>query len=175
MRAADGDFGELTQQAVWAVQKHNGLERDAVVGPITRAALDAGSVPAPVGGSGSRVEVHLAAQLLLVVRGGRTRRVLSTSTGSGEYYWLDGRRYRATTPTGSWRVYSTWSQGWQSGPLGPMWRPMYYDGGFAVHGSSSIPPWPASHGCSRLSTRAMDMLWSTGYLQLGTRVGVVDA
>ncbi|MGB3763393.1 MAG: peptidoglycan-binding domain-containing protein [Ornithinimicrobium sp.] len=37
---ADGVFGHLTQQAVWALQKRHGLVRDAVVGPNTRAALD---------------------------------------------------------------------------------------------------------------------------------------
>lgn len=169
---ADGDFGELTQQGVWAVQKQNGLVRDAIVGPLTRSALANGALPKPVGGAGTRIEVHLRKQLLLVVRDGKTSLVLNTSTGNGEYYWLRGVRYRATTPTGTWKVYSTYSAGWQTGDLGRMWRPMYYNSGWAVHGSTSIPPYPASHGCSRLSTRAMDMLWSTKTMQKGTTVKV---
>lgn len=171
---ADGDFGELTQQAVWAVQKQNGLVRDAIVGPLTRNALTNGSLPKPVGGAGTRVEVHLRKQLLLFVKDGRTTRVLNTSTGNNEYYWVNGVRYRATTPTGSWKIYSTYSKGWQWGPLGNLYRPMYYNQGWAVHGSSSIPPYPASHGCSRLSTRAMDMIWSTGLMAMGTRVTVAN-
>lgn len=171
---ADADFGELTQQAVWAVQKQNGLVRDGIVGPLTRTALANGTLPAPVGGSGSRIEVHLRKQLLLVVRSGRTSLALNTSTGNGEYYWLNGRRYRATTPTGSWTVYSAYSAGWQTGDLGKMWKPMYYNSGWAVHGSASIPPWPASHGCSRLSVRAMNMLWSTGTMFVGCRVTVAN-
>lgn len=170
--SADGDFGELTQQAVWAVQKQNGLVRDGIVGPLTRKALTYGSLPVPVVASGTRVEVHLRKQLLLVVRDGRTRRVLNTSTGNGEYYWLDGQRYRATTPTGSWKVYYAYSAGWQYGDLGKMWRPMYYNSGWAVHGSTSIPPWPASHGCSRVSVRAMNMLWSTEAMYVGSRVRI---
>lgn len=169
---ADGDFGELTQQAVWAVQKQNGLVRDAIVGPLTRKALTNGSLPRPVGGSGTRVEVHLRKQLLLVVKDGRTTLTLNTSTGNGEYYWLNGKRYRALTPTGSWKVYSAYSKGWQDGALGRMWKPMYYNSGWAVHGSASIPPWPASHGCSRLSVRAMNMLWSTGTMYVGSRVTI---
>jgi lipoprotein-anchoring transpeptidase ErfK/SrfK len=152
------------------MQKHTRVLTDGIVGPVTRAALAGGSLPATVGGSGSRVEVHLRKQLLLVVRGGRTTMAFNTSTGNGEYYWLHGRRYRATTPTGSYRVYSTWPDGWQYGDLGRMWRPMYYDSGWAVHGSDSIPTYPASHGCSRLSAAAMDLLWSTGAMALGSRV-----
>ncbi|WP_161965086.1 L,D-transpeptidase family protein [Ornithinimicrobium cerasi] len=169
---ADGDFGELTQQATWAVQKQNGLTRDGVVGPLTRTALANGTLPKPVGGAGSRVEVHLRKQLFLVVRDGRTTRVLNTSTGNNQYYWLNGVRHLAVTPTGSWKVYSTYSKGWQWGPLGNLYRPMYYNSGWAVHGSAKIPPWPDSHGCSRLSTRAMDMIWSTGTMALGTRVTI---
>lgn len=168
--SADGVFGHLTQQAAWAVQKQNALVTDGVVGPLTRSALANGRLPAPVGGSGSRVEVHLRKQLLLVVAGGRTRRVFNTSTGNGEYYWLHGRRYRATTPRGTWHVYSGYSSGWQHGDLGRMWRPMYYNSGWAVHGSDSIPTYPASHGCSRLSTAAMDLLWGTGAMYVGSRV-----
>ncbi len=168
--SADGTFGHLTQQATWAVQKQNGLEKDGVVGPLTRNALSHGPLPRPVGGSGARVEVHLKKQLLLVVSGGKTQRVFNTSTGNGEYYWLHGKRYRATTPTGTWNVYSSYSGGWQNGDLGRMWRPMYYNSGWAVHGSESIPTYPASHGCSRLSTAAMDLLWSTGAMYVGSRV-----
>lgn len=169
--SADGVFGHLTQQAVWAVQKHHHLERDGVVGPLTREAVSTGSVPQPVTG-GTGVEVHLERQLLLVVRDGATREVFNTSTGNGEWYTLDGRRQRAVTPQGRWQVYSTWSDGWQEGPLGNMWRPMYYNSGWAIHGSESIPTYPASHGCSRLSTAAMDCLWSSGGLAMGSSVTV---
>lgn len=168
--SADGIFGHLTQQAVWAAQKHHHLERDGVVGPLTRDAVASGSVPQPFAG-GTGVEVHLERQLLLVVRDGATREVFNTSTGNGQWYTLDGRRQRAVTPQGAWQVYSTWARGWQEGPLGNMWRPMYYNSGWAIHGSESIPTYPASHGCSRLSTAAMDHLWSSG-LGMGTAVTI---
>lgn len=170
---ADGVFGHLTQQAVWALQKRHGLVRDAVVGPNTRAALARDTKLSPAGGSGSRFEVHLARQLVLEVRSGRTYRLFNTSTGNGEPYDWYGRTYNANTYPGSFTVHSTHSSGWQKGQLGELYRPAYFDRGRALHGSRSIPPYPASHGCCRLSTAATDLLWSTGKMSRGTRVLVV--
>lgn len=168
----DGGFGGLTQQAVFAVQKAAGLGRDGVVGPATQQALDTGIRPAAVAG-GDHVEVHLGSQLLLVVRGGAPALVLNTSTGNGEPYTYEGADYVARTPTGDFGVWLTDGSGWRDGELGEMWRPMFYSGNYAIHGSASIPPWPASHGCARLSVSAMDLIWDQGLLQLGGRVLVV--
>lgn len=166
-------FGHLTQQGVWALQKRHGLVRDAIVGPNTRYALAHDSALRPEGGSGSRFEVHLDRQLILDVRNGRTYRTLNTSTGNGEPYLYYGRRYYAHTYPGTFSVHSTYRSGWQKGPLGSLWRPMYFDKGRAIHGSTSIPPYPASHGCCRLSTAAMDLVWSGAALHYGSRVPVV--
>ncbi|MGB7449280.1 MAG: peptidoglycan-binding protein [Ornithinimicrobium sp.] len=170
---ADGVFGHLTQQAVWALQKRNGLVRDAIVGPNTRAALAYDTTLAPVGGAGRRLEVHLRRQLVLEVRNGRTYRVLNTSTGNGKPYKWFGQTYQANTYRGSFSVHRTYSGGWEGGPLGKLYRPAYYDRGRAVHGSRSIPPYPASHGCVRLSMAATDLLWSVGTMTRGTGVLVV--
>jgi lipoprotein-anchoring transpeptidase ErfK/SrfK len=29
-------------------------------------------------------------------------------------------------------------------------NPMYFVGGYAIHGNPSVPPYPASHGCVRV-------------------------
>ncbi|MGB3829104.1 MAG: peptidoglycan-binding protein [Ornithinimicrobium sp.] len=170
---ADGVFGHLTQQAVWALQKRHGLVRDAIVGPNTRAALRNGAALTPVGGSGTRFEIHLRRQLVLDVRRGRTYRIFNTSTGNGKPYDWHGRTYNAHTYPGSFTVHSTYSAGWQKGPLGSLYRPAYFDRGRALHGASSIPPYPASHGCARLSTAAANLLWAEGKMARGTRVLVV--
>jgi hypothetical protein len=170
--APDGGFGHLTQQAVYALQKAHGLYRDGVVGPATQEALATGYRPAPVAG-GNHVEVLVGAQLLLVVRGGATQMILNTSTGNGEPYEYEGEEYVARTPTGDFAVWFTDGSGWRDGELGEMWRPMFYSGNYAIHGSDSIPPWPASHGCARVSTAAMDMIWAQGLLRMGDRVLVV--
>lgn len=170
--APDGGFGHLTEQAVFAVQKAHGLVRDGIAGPVTLGALDTGLRPGAVAG-GDHMEVHLASQLLLVVRGGATAMVLNTSTGNGEPYTFQGNNFISQTPTGDFAVWYTDASGWRDGELGRLYRPMFYDGNYAIHGSESIPPWPASHGCARVSTAAMDMIWSQALLQMGGRVLVV--
>lgn len=168
----DGGFGHVTEQAVFAVQKAGGLVRDGVAGPATRTALEEGVRPRPAA-RGDHVEVHLGSQLLLVVRGGAPAIVLNTSTGNGEPYTFGGHDFVAHTPTGDFAVWFTDGSGWRDGELGRLYRPMFYDGNYAVHGSESIPPEPASHGCARVSTAAMDMIWEQGLLRMGSRVLVV--
>jgi lipoprotein-anchoring transpeptidase ErfK/SrfK len=41
-----------------------------------------------------------------------------------------------------------------------------------VHGSNSIPNYPASHGCVRISVPAMDMVWETNLMPMSTPVWV---
>lgn len=167
----DGRFGDLTEQAVWALQKAAGLQRDAVVGPRTRAALAEGVVPGPRSRSGRVVEIDLARQLVLLVDDGRLALALNTSTGSGATYWYQGRARIASTPRGWFEVYHQ-IDGLRVSPLGVLWRPKYFVGGIALHGSPSVPPWPASHGCVRLSNGAIDHLWAAGLVPLGTTVWV---
>ena len=31
-----------------------------------------------------------------------------------------------------------------------LWYPLYFKGGFAIHGYPSVPAYPASHGCVRI-------------------------
>jgi hypothetical protein len=37
-------------------------------------------------------------------------------------------------PAGRFHIYCRYSGGWQPGPLGSMYRPNYFYGGYAVHG-----------------------------------------
>ncbi|MBE9403464.1 murein L,D-transpeptidase [Brachybacterium sp. Marseille-Q2903] len=166
----DGSFGHLTQQAVYAIQKAAGLTRDGVVGPRTYDAIRRKVQPRRRITSGTGFEVSKSSQLLIATSEGRLSYVLNTSTGSGERYYSGGRWKTATTPTGDFRMYSLYSRGWQTGPLGNLYRPGYYDRGWAIHGSGSIPPYPASHGCSRISTAASDMLWTRGWFIKNRRV-----
>ena len=166
----DGRFGRLTQQATWALEKAAGLHRDGIAGSAELRALDVvRRTLRPRTTAGRAVEVDLGRQLLLVVRDGRVVAVLNTSTGSGETYVDQGRTKRAVTPTGSFAVLRQ-IDGLRRSPLGVLWRPKYFIGGYAVHGAPQVPPWPASHGCVRLSYAAMDWIWQTGLMPLGTPV-----
>jgi peptidoglycan hydrolase-like protein with peptidoglycan-binding domain len=165
----DGGFGFLTQQAVWAFQKSAGLSRDGEVGAATRRALAAGIRPT-TRLSGDGVDIDLDRQILLVVRGGAVQMVLNTSTGGGyEYEARDGGVAVARTPKGTFRVNFV-VDGPDEGRLGTLWRPRYFNGGIAVHGAPSIPTYPASHGCARVSNAAMDMIWARGLMPMGSTV-----
>jgi peptidoglycan hydrolase-like protein with peptidoglycan-binding domain len=167
---ADGTYGQLTRQAVMAFQKAQGLGRDGVAGPTTLAAVAAAALPAPREPSGTHLEIDLDRQLLLVVEGGQTRWALNTSTGNGEAYRAPGGGTAvATTPTGRFTVYRQ-IDGRREAPLGTLYRPKYFHGGIAIHGSGSIPANPASHGCARVTNAAMDLLWSSGLAPVGTPV-----
>jgi lipoprotein-anchoring transpeptidase ErfK/SrfK len=51
--------------------------------------------------------------------------------------------------------------GFDSSPLGTLYRPMYFTGGYAVHGNPSVPAYPASHGCVRVPMWITDWLYDT--------------
>ena len=168
--SADGVYGGLTAQAVMALQKAAGLGRDGVFGPSTRRALENGVRPSSrIGGSG--IEIDKARQLLLVVRGGAVTMILNTSTGSGQQYTSGGATHTALTPAGTYSTFRSVNH-LDKGPLGDLWRPRYFNGGIAVHGAGSVPGYPASHGCARVSNPAMDMICATDTMPIGSRVVV---
>jgi peptidoglycan hydrolase-like protein with peptidoglycan-binding domain len=167
---ADGTYGQLTRQAVMAFQKVEGLGRDGVAGPATQERLAVAGRPAPRGSDG--IEIDLERQVLFVVQGGQVTWAINTSTGNGEAYTSSsGGQARAVTPPGQFQVQRE-VDGLREAPLGTLYRPKYFNGGIAVHGSGSIPATPASHGCARVTNSAMDMLWSSGAADIGTSVWV---
>ena len=122
--------------------------------------------------SGNGVEIVLDRQLLLVVRGGTVRTILNTSTGNREEYTsTSGNRAIAVTPKGTFKVYRG-VDGPLTNSLGQLWRPRFFYRGIAVHGSPNIPPWPASHGCARLSNAAINMIWDKNLMPIGSTVVV---
>ena len=76
-----------------------------------------------------------------------------------------------STPRGSYTVYRA-VDGPVTNSLGQLWRPRFFHRGIAVHGSGNIPPWPDSHGCARLSNAAIDMIWASDLMPVGSRVVV---
>jgi lipoprotein-anchoring transpeptidase ErfK/SrfK len=109
-----------TWHAVVAFQSRQGLLRDGVVGPRTRAALARARPPQPWQRARRALEVDLRRQVLPLVADGRTVRAIHVSTAAPGYH----------TPTGSFHV--------------------YFQEGHAIHGYPSVPRYPASHGCVRV-------------------------
>jgi lipoprotein-anchoring transpeptidase ErfK/SrfK len=171
LTAVDGAYGGETQQALWALQKAGGLYRDGVVGPETQRALDKGVAPRPRSTSGKVLEIDIARQLVLAVENGKVVRTINAASGNGERFQTQGRTYTASTPRGDFAVYRE-IDGMHASTLelGDMWRPKYFNGAIAVHGSGSVPPFPASHGCVRVSNAAMNWIWDVWGAPAGTRV-----
>ena len=165
----DGEFGDLTRQAIVAIQKVAGLSRDGICGTQTWSRVDAGNRPRARSAKGHVVEIAKATQTLLVVDSGVVKQIYNASTGSGQRYLQGGTWHIAVTPSGSFRVFRR-VNAWDSGPLGSLYRPQYFNAGIAVHGYTSVPSTPASHGCCRVSLRGMDNLWGVGGMLVGTTV-----
>jgi hypothetical protein len=167
----NGQFQDATQQAVWALQKAAGQGRDGVVGPAAWSALDRGMVPAIRAASGNLIEVNLKTDLLMVIRHGKLRVILNTSTGGGYTYTSGGVTSVAITPKGIFHIYAA-IDGTDTDSLGTLWRPRFFVGGYAIHGDSSVPPVPVSHGCVRISDEAIDWIWANNVAPIGSEVWV---
>jgi peptidoglycan hydrolase-like protein with peptidoglycan-binding domain len=161
LSSVDGRYGQTTQQAVMAVQKYHGLTRDGVCGPATWRAINRLSRPRARTTSGTIIEVDLRRQLLFFVVSGKVRWVFNTSTG----------KTRTPTPRGRWRI-ERQINGMRNAPLGQLWRPKYWWRGYAIHGATSIPGYPASSGCARVSNAGMNYIWSAGLAPIGRRIWV---
>ena len=150
--APDGVFGLGTVYAVQAFQKLQGMEPTGVVTPDVEAALANPEQPVPLvpAGGGDRVEIDLPRQLLFLYKGNELRLISHISTGNNQRYCAKGGCGTAITPVGAHRFMWRYS-GWRTSRLGKLYNPVYFtNGGIAVHGATSVPTYPASHGCVRI-------------------------
>jgi peptidoglycan hydrolase-like protein with peptidoglycan-binding domain len=147
--SATGTFNNDTLQAVYAYQAINRLTMDGVVGPLTAHALahPIGYVP-NASSVGTRIEVNINPRLqVLLYYKNNVLQLIShiSSAGIAGYY----------TPTGWYRAWG-FTSGWVTVPLGKMYNPVWLSVGgdrevYAIHGDTSVPNYPASHGCVRIS------------------------
>jgi hypothetical protein len=139
-----------TYHAITAFQKVEGRKR---TGRLTVADLEAiensvRPVPAYIGSA--HIEVDLTRQVLFLVdENDIVTRILPVSTGNGKAYFQNGKRQIANTPRGMFKI-TRQIKGIRRAPLGTLYYPNYFHYGFAIHGSGSIPFYPASHGCVRI-------------------------
>jgi hypothetical protein len=152
----DGAFGAQTWHAVVAFQGWNHLQRDGVVGPRTRTALGRARLPTPWS-TATGLEIHVAEQVLLLVRDRRVQRAIHVSTGAG-----------GATPVGHFRIYRRDPMSWSV--QFHVWMPLaqYFYRGYAVHEFASVPAYPASHGCVRVPQSESRAVWHFG--SIGLRV-----
>ena len=180
LKATDGRFEDTTRQAVMAFQKYFRLKPTGSITRGTAYLLDTVTSPATaLSTEGTLAEVDKQRQLLFLVVDGQTTAVLNASTGDDrEYEEPDANspgviiRGVALTPEGEFSINRERPDGWWIGDLGQIYRPKYFIGGVAIHGSTAVPAYPASHGCVRVSVSAMDMIWDSSLLPRGTTVVV---
>jgi peptidoglycan hydrolase-like protein with peptidoglycan-binding domain len=167
----DGVFDGATGHAVMAFQKVSGMARTGRATPdvVARAAGAAPPPPMLPSGGPDRVEIDLKRQVLLLWQGGALLRVLPVSTGTGRRYCVDGGCATAVTPGGSYRIGAK-IRGLRVSRLGQLYNPLYFNGGIAIHGSTSVPAHPASHGCVRIPM--FTSLWFFDTVPSGTPVYV---
>jgi len=169
--AVDDYFDQNTAYGVTAFQKVTGMERtgratDDVVAALASATPPPALVP---GGNPDRVEIDIPRQVLFLYKGGSLLKVLTISSGSNERFCSEGYCRKAVTPGGSFGIYRQ-GRGWEYGPLGGLYNPQYFNGGIAIHGATSVPAYPASHGCIRIPMAAAEWFPSQVYADMAVHV-----
>lgn len=166
----DGEYGGGTLRAVWAFNALSGNGSQSVVTPGALNALKAGWRPTPrredLGPN--RTEIDLTLQTLVLYLDNVPRLITHVSSGTGEHY-CEAAKSRdeneppptmrngepkevcgdADTPTGDYD-YGRRESKWYRSELGQLYNPVFFNGGIAVHGATSVPKNPASHGCVRI-------------------------
>lgn len=100
--------------------------------------------------------------------------LIKTGAASGGKSYCPDIKRRCRTPAGTYSIYSKGSAGCKSSkfPVGkggaPMPYCMFFRGGYAIHGSYSVPGYNASHGCIRVHPSAAK--WLSKFLSYGSTV-----
>ena len=170
--ALDGRFGYDLTHAVMAFQK---VERLPVTGAWTKAErVRLGRptawtlrYPKPA----RAVEVDITRQVLVLSEAGKVVKIIDVSTGTEKPYTYKGESDVAHTPRGAFSVYYK-IDGIRVSKLGELYKPSYFYKGWAIHGSGSVPNYPASHGCVRITNPNADRLFPL--LVKGTPVTLYD-
>jgi lipoprotein-anchoring transpeptidase ErfK/SrfK len=145
-------FDSRLLDAVYAFQKVHGLPRTGVVDARFWRALSNPRIAVPRFVQPARhIEVHKGLQVLYVVQASRVALIVPISTAG-----IAG----AFTPVGRFAVYRKVG-GFDPSPLGTLYDPLYFTGGYAIHGNPSVPPYPASHGCVRIPMWVAPHLYRT--------------
>ncbi len=116
------------------------------------------------------IEIDISSQRLTMFRAGRAVRTIPVSTGNNRLYCVAGHCEIARTPRGRFRVQRRIS-GWRVSRLGRLYNPLYFSGGYAIHGGA-LPGYPASHGCVRIAMGAAN--WFPREVPNGTPVWIRD-
>ena len=174
----DGQSGRMTQQQLCAARVALGL-------PINRSDMEPGSleeialmqttslpIPPNAPTQASRwAMIDQTCQIMFTGEGNdRMVFVFGTSTGQAEFPTRSQNasrafRYDPARQNNGWHDSIDYPVPGDNPLNGNMYKPIYFDGGQAIHGANNVPTSPASHGCARLRVGNQDLL--LGWLGLG--------
>ena len=161
--SADGRSGPMTQEAILAFQKWEGLPRTGILDAKTKAQLPRAVRPTPMTRSSTqrRFEVLLDRQVTLLIDANRVILTIAVSSGKPS----------TPTPPGHYRVYAKIPQ-WWSVPFREYlpWA-VPFVGGIAFHQYLTVPPYAASHGCVRQVPAVARMTYD--FAKVGLPVDVI--
>jgi hypothetical protein len=148
-----GRFDGTTARAVLAFRKVNGFARTTSAGRTVfrRLARGGGGFKVRYPKAGKHAEFDWSRQVLVLARGSRPAMILHTSSGT------------SATPTvfGKYSFYRR-EPGYNNKG---MYYSVYFVGGYAIHGYSPVPTYPASHGCLRIPIPSAKRVY--GWVSLG--------
>ena len=170
-RPGEGDtYDDTLEGAVMAFHKYHRLDRDRDFHSGEWQLLDDALAIPYRADSPTRVEVDLERQILFLIVEHQLLGVIPVSSANGQTYTsYAGNIATARTPEGAFEFFRPES-GWYRSYLGALYEPYFFYGGYAIHGSGSVPTYPASHGCIR--TQIWDQDWLKPQLDQGMDVFV---
>jgi peptidoglycan hydrolase-like protein with peptidoglycan-binding domain len=196
----DGQFGGLTEAAVWAFEKLVlQTPRSSATGVVTDELWQLMQQPIRVeprrkhadgAATVNHTEIYLPEQVVAIFVDDRPVLISHMSSGDGqewrEVVTIDPGEYGnengteplvrgeigySVTPGGVFE-YDRMITGRRQSALGGMYNPAYFNYGIAIHGALNVPLHPASHGCIRLPMKAGEAFQQ--HIAIGDQVFVWD-
>ncbi|MCB0967621.1 MAG: LysM peptidoglycan-binding domain-containing protein [Ilumatobacter sp.] len=169
----DGDSGPLTRQAICAARMLLGLPESTAHLPegseeeatIFAATSDSFTIPAGAATWSSKwILINETCQVIVTGEGAdRIVDIFPTSTGTPDYpthnvQALDAYRFDPALDNEGWHDSTNFPSEVDNPLNGNMYKPIYFNGGQAIHGAGYIPPNPRSKGCARTFPHHQDRI-----------------
>ncbi|MGI9646753.1 MAG: L,D-transpeptidase family protein [Ilumatobacteraceae bacterium] len=167
----DGVSGPVTRQRLCAARASLGLpvsRADMLAGTDEEQALMAATALAPPASNALQsdrwVLIDRTCQVMFAGESAEAiTYVFPTSTGEDGYRTRDqdrspAFRYDPALDNAGWHNSTTFPVEIDNPLNGNMYRPIYFDGGRAIHGANNVPTSPQSKGCARLRVGDQDTL-----------------
>jgi LysM repeat protein len=161
--AVDGDSGPLTRQLLCAARmglgQRSSIAHMAEGSPEAKAMFTADSLSIPVGAAvwaDRWILIDKTCQVIFIGEGDeRIVNVYPTSTGEPGFETRDVQaisafRFDPALDNGGWHDSSRFPVAIDNPLNGNMYKPIYFNGGQAIHGANNVPPDPRSKGCARM-------------------------